>query len=248
MSQLDSGPTNNILAALPEAESESVGRHLTLFELPKELRLFGAGDPIRHLYFPRSGVISLVVPLESGDKIEVAMVGRDGVVGGSYLTGSAIWLNTATVQIPGSAWTLDVAAVRELDGGSASLRSLATAYEQTIVMQAQQSAACNAVHEMEARLCRWLLRCSDAACSQELAITQDYMAQMLGVRRTTVTLVAGDLQAAGLIAQRRGHVRLLDTAGLKSRACECYAAVNSRSEDLKHVALDRSRASLENLQ
>ena len=224
--------SNLMLAALTPPDRDALLPHLKVIELPQELVLFDAGDPMKAVYFPHMGIVSLVVDLTSGDMIEAAMVGRDGVVGGSAALNGDLSLNKAVVQLMGRASVADVEHVRALAESSVVFRTALMRHEQFVMAQAQQSAACNASHAVEARISRWLLRCRDLAGSDDIALTQEFLAEMMGVRRTSVSLVANTLQQAGLIKYRRGHIRVLDVEGLRDAACECYDTVRSHADRL----------------
>jgi CRP-like cAMP-binding protein len=224
--------SNQLLAALNAADREALLPHLKVVELPQELVLFDAGDTIKAVYFPHIGIVSLVVDLTSGDMIEAAMVGKDGVAGGSAALNGDLSLNKAVVQLAGRASVVDVEHVRALAADSTEFRTTLMRHEQFVMAQAQQSAACNASHTVEARIARWLLRCRDLAGSDDIALTQEFLAEMMGVRRTSVSLVANTLQQAGLIKYRRGHIRLLNVVGVQESACECYETVRAHADRL----------------
>jgi len=223
---------NQMLAALAPADRDTLLPHLKVVELPQEMVLFDAGDTIEAIYFPHVGIVSLVVDLTSGDMIEAAMIGRDGVVGGSAALDGDLSLNKAVVQLTGRASVVDVDHIRSLAERSTVFRTALMRHEQFVMAQAQQSAACNASHAVEARISRWLLRCRDLAGSDDIALTQEFLAEMMGVRRTSVSLVANTLQQAGLIKYRRGHIRVLDVKGLREAACECYETVRVHADRL----------------
>jgi CRP-like cAMP-binding protein len=224
--------SNHLLASLPAAELELLLPHLKAVELVHEAVLFDVGETIEQVYFPHSGVVSLVVSLASGELIETAMVGRDSLVGGSSALDGKVSLNKAIVQIAGHASVLGIERLRSAANTSIPFRTSLIRHEQLILVQAQQSAACNITHALEARLSRWLLRCRDLTGSEDLDLTQEFVSQMLGVRRTSVSIVAGSLQQAGLIRYRRGHIRILDVDGLREAACECYETIRAQSERL----------------
>jgi CRP-like cAMP-binding protein len=223
---------NQMLATLTQADRDALLPHLKVVELPQELVLFDAGDTVKAIYFPHAGIVSLVVDLTSGDMIEAAMVGRDGVVGGSAALNGDMSLNKAVVQLTGRASIAEVDRVRSIAESSVVFRTALMRHEQFVMAQAQQSAACNAAHAVEARISRWLLRCRDLAGSDDIALTQEFLAEMMGVRRTSVSLVANTLQQAGLIKYRRGHIRILDVEGLQEAACECYETVRAHADRL----------------
>jgi CRP-like cAMP-binding protein len=223
---------NHLLASLPSADFELLRPHLKQIELVHEKVLFEAGDTVTHIYFPHSGVISLVVELADGQMIEAAMIGRDSLVGGSSALDGKVALNKSIVQIPGAASILPVDRLRNAAEASVSFRTTLIRHEQVLLVQAQQSAACNASHTVEARLARWLLRSHDLSGDDLLQLTQEFLAQMLGVRRTSVTLVAKTLQGAGLIHYRRGKVQIIDLEGLREISCECHETVKAQYDRL----------------
>src|SRR5204863_1569376 len=177
-------------------------------------------------------IISLVVTLSTGEMIEAAMVGKDGIVGASAALDGKVSLSRAIVQIPGDALTCELDLLRKAALQSHPLLALLIRHEQTVYAQAQQSAACNAAHDVEARLCRWLLRARDLSDSDTLPFTQEFLAEMLGVRRTSVSLVAHTLQQAGMIKYARGRIQITNLEGLRETACECYGTVNAHYQAL----------------
>jgi CRP-like cAMP-binding protein len=194
--------------------------------------MVAAGDRLKRVFFPHSGVISLVVSLTGGGMVEVAMIGRDSVFGGSAALDGNISLTDAIVQLPGWASTLDVAILRSAAEESVAFRTTLIRHEQALFAQAQQSAACNAAHVAERRLARWLLRMHDLAEGDELHLTQDFLAQMIGVQRNSVSTVAHALQAAGILQYSRGSIEITDLEGLKLASCECYEAVKTQYQRL----------------
>jgi CRP-like cAMP-binding protein len=223
---------NHLLAALPAPVFEQLRPHLQTIELVQEVVLIAAGEPLVQVFFPHSGVISLVVSLTEGQAVEVAMIGRDSVFGGSAALDGCISLTDAIVQLPGTASTLEVERLRIVANQSIAFRTMLVRHDQVLFAQAQQSAACNASHPAESRLARWLLRMHDLAEAEELALTQEFLAQMIGVERNSVSLIAHRMQAAGLIKYNRGHIKITDIDGLKDVACECYEAVNMQHHRL----------------
>ena len=223
---------NLVLDALPAGDFESLRPHLKAFDLVQGDLLFDAGESVNWVYLPHSGVVSLVVGLADGQLIETAMVGRDSIVGASSALDGRVWLNRGLVQVAGDATILDVETLCRLAERSIGFRTTLIRHEQILMAQAQQSAACNASHGVEARLARWLLRTRDLTGGEILELTQEFLAQMLGVRRTSVSLVANTLQNAGFIRYRRGHVEIANLEGLQEVACECYATVKAHSDRL----------------
>jgi len=224
--------SNHLLASLEAGKLAALSPHLRFIELPQETVLYENGDTISAVYFPHDGIISLVVDLASGETIEAAMIGRDSVAGGSSAFDNKISLNRAIVQVAGAASMLDVDRFSALVEESNSFRAKVARHEQLTLAQAQQSAACNATHSIEARLARWLLRCRDLLGTDAIQLTQEFLAQMMGVRRTSVSIVANALQKRGLIRYRRGHIHIVDVDGLRQCSCECYQTLKSISARL----------------
>jgi CRP-like cAMP-binding protein len=214
--------SNLVLASLTATDFATLAPHLQSVDLPQETILYEAGDTVSRIYFPQTGVVSLVVNLGTGEIIEAAMLGRESVVGGMSALGDCLATSSAIVQIAGTASAIDVEHARGLAERSAGFRSVLIRQDQALLAQSHQSVACNAVHSIEGRLARWLLRCHDLTQSDDMPLTQEFLSEMLGVRRTSVTLTASMLQNAGLIRYKRGHIRLLDVEGLRDCACECY--------------------------
>jgi CRP-like cAMP-binding protein len=226
---------NRLLASLPSDVYSALTPHLKIVELKFGDILAEAGSEIRQVYFPYSGVISLVVDLSVGSMIETAMVGHDGVLNAAPALDGKVSLNKGIVQMAGSAGTLEVNRLRRLANEFKPFRSLLIRHEQVLFAQSQQSAACNASHTVEARMCRWLLHMRDFAGSDDLMLTQEFLAQMLGVTRPSVSIVASPLQKAGLIKYSRGRIQVLDVKGLKKEACECYDSVKAHYQRLLSV-------------
>jgi CRP-like cAMP-binding protein len=229
---------NHLLAALPASVFEQILPHLETMELVQEVVLIAAGEPLAQVLFPHSGVISLVVSLAEGQAVEVAMIGRDSVFGGLAALDGRISLTDAIVQLPGTASTLEVERLRTVANQSIAFRTMLIRHDQALSAQAQQSAACNASHPAESRLARLLLRMHDLAEADDLALTQEFLAQLIGVERNSVSLIAHKMQEAGLIKYNRGHIKIADIDGLKDVACECYAAVNIQHNRLLNEGYD----------
>jgi len=221
-----------MLASLPAGDFALLRPHLRPIELRHEAVLFDVGDTISRVYFPHSGIVSLVVDLTSGETVEAAMIGRDGVVGGSAALDGEASLSRAIVQIAGAGSELDLGTLRQVAEQSPACSKILIRHERTTLAQAQQGAACNAVHRLEARLARWLLWTRDLTGSDTLPLTQEFLAEMLGVQRTSISVVAHTLQKAGLITYRRGRIRVVDTDGLREAACECYETLKSHYDRL----------------
>jgi CRP-like cAMP-binding protein len=229
-----SSPANLLLDALPAADREALQPHLRRVEVAQHDVLFDVRDQIKDVHFPVDAAVSLVIPLSTGEIVETAMVGRDGVIGASAALNGRVTLSRAIVQLGGHFLVCAVEPLKELLKEHPHLRSLIGAHEQALFAQAQQSAACNATHVIESRFAKWLLRAADLCGSDELPLTQEYIAQMLGVRRTSVTLIARTLQEAAMIRYARGHIKLTDVRALRDTACECYETVkNNYAEILK---------------
>jgi CRP-like cAMP-binding protein len=224
--------TNLLLEALPANERSALQPHLRPETLTQHRTLFDVRDTIKEVYFPTTAAVSLVIPLSTGEIVESAMVGRDGAIGAAAALNGRLSLNRALVQIGGECLVCGVEPLRALLHDHSQMRSLIGAHEQALFAQAQQSAACNATHVIESRLARWLLRAADLSGRDELPLTQEYIAQMLGVRRTSVTVIARTLQEAGMIRYGRGHIKLLDAPALMETACECYQTVKSNYDNI----------------
>jgi CRP-like cAMP-binding protein len=220
------------LQALPEAEFEVLRPHISVVELVRETVLAEAGAPLTYVYLPHSGVISLMVSLSEGQTVDVAMVGRDSVVGALAALDGGISLTDAVVRLPGTASIVGVADFRAVADRSAAFRTLLARHEQALIAQAQQSAACNASHSVEARVARWLLRARDLWDSETLPLTQEFLAQMIGVQRNAVSIVAHELQRAGIIRYSRGQIEITNVEGLRETSCECYHAVKAQHDRL----------------
>jgi CRP-like cAMP-binding protein len=223
---------NALLASLSKSDAEALRPHLKSVHLEHKRVLFEAGDLISTVYFPAGSVISLVVSLSTGEMIEAAMIGKDGVLGASSALDGKVSLSRAIVQLAGPAFACEARALKGAALQSETLLSTLIRHEQALYAQAQQSTACMAAHDVHSRLCRWLLRARDLSGSDNLHFTQEFLAEMLGVRRTSVTMVAHTLQQAGMIKYRRGNIQLLDVDGLYDAACECYEAVKSQYSTL----------------
>ena len=222
---------NRLLASLPADDFAALQPHLKTVDMRFEDVLSDTGEAVTRVHFPHSGVISLVVEMSVGDMVETAMIGNDGVHNAASALDGKLSLNKGIVQIAGVASVIDADRLRAIADNSKMLRSIIIRHEQVLFAQSQQSAACNASHSVEARMCRWLLRMRDLA-GDDLTLTQEFLAQMIGVRRSSVSLVASTLQAAGFIRYRRGNVRILDVQGLQDSACECYGTVRAHYDRL----------------
>lgn len=218
---------NLLLASLSESDNAVLRPIMRPIAFPQGKILFESGDTIDVVYFPTSAIVSLVVNLSTGETVEAAMVGRDGVVGASAALDGKISLSRAIVQIGGDGFHCDLQALKRAALSSETLLGALVRHEQTVYAQAQQSAACIAAHHVDARLCRWMLRARDLSGSDTLPFTQEFLAEMLGVQRSSVSVVAHTLQQAGFIKYSRGRIQITNLEGLQESACECYATVNN---------------------
>ena len=238
MPLLHSPNQNHLLAALPAAEFEAVAAHLELVPLPLGQMLYEPGGQLQHAYFPTTAVASLHYVMESGASAESAGVGNEGVVGISMFMGGDTTPSSAVVLIAGHAYRLKASVLKQEFGRAGMMQGLLLRYTQALITQMIQTAACNRHHTVEQQLCRWLLLTRDRIPSRELIMTQELVARMLGVRREGITEAAGNLQNAGLISYRRGHITVLGRSGLEARACECYAVVKNETarllSDVRH--------------
>jgi CRP-like cAMP-binding protein len=216
---------NHLLAALPPAEFERLSPHLGLVPLRLGEILYEPGGQMQHAYFPTTSIVSLHYVMESGASAETAGVGNEGVVGISLFMGGDTTPSSAVVQTAGHAYRLAGRLLKQEFNRAGPMQHLLLRYTQALITQMIQTAACNRHHSVEQQLCRWLLLTLDRLPSRELVMTQELVASMLGVRREGITMAAGNLQQAGLIRYRRGHIAVLERAGLEARACECYAVV-----------------------
>jgi CRP-like cAMP-binding protein len=217
---------NQLLAALPAAELAAWGGSLAPVELRLGQMLYEPGSPFRHVYFPTTAVISLHYVTESGASAEAAGVGNEGLVGVAIFLGGDSTPSSAVVQTAGRAWRLERQVLLERFEQGGPLQALLLRYTLALIAQVTLSGACNRHHSIEQQLCRWLLCTLDRIPSGELVMTQELVASTLGVRRESITEVAGRLQKAGLIRYRRGHISVVGRKGLESLVCECYGVVH----------------------
>jgi CRP-like cAMP-binding protein len=220
---------NKLLAALPRDHFDRLLPHLTSVSLPQGLVLYEAGDEVDQVYFPHYGMLSLLAVLRDGKAIETATVGREGVVGAMAGLGLYKSLVRVVVQMPLALSKIAATHFRTVAGGSEVIRNLCIRYNEVLLSQARVTAACNALHPIEARFCRWLLQSADRAASDTVPLTQEFLAEMLGVRRTSVTEVASKVQNAGVITYSRGMIKILDRPALARMSCECYETLLDQS-------------------
>jgi CRP-like cAMP-binding protein len=221
-------PSNLFLAALPAAEQAQLLPHLRLVEIAQGEVLCEADAAISHVLFIESGMISLVTAMQDGGAVENATLGRESVFGVLSALGLHRSNVRAVMQIAGSVWRIRVEDFREVFERSATVRQLVLLSCELMLAQLQQTAACNALHSAERRLCRWILQVHDRIDSDRIELTHEFLAQMLAVRRPTVSLILQDLQTAGLIRYSRGRIAVLDRKGLEKRACECAEVLRDR--------------------
>ncbi len=238
--QLSENSTNHILDALPAVARERWFASLTPSYLAIKSVLFEPGQVVEQVYFPLDGVISLVTPLRDGTVVEVATVGNEGVVGVPLVPGGSLAVR-AVSSVAG--WVLPMKAPAYMDAvqSEQALRDIVNDYLQAIFGQISQAAACNRLHSNEERLSRWLLMSQDRVGTDTFAITHEFLGQMLGSRRATVTLSAGVLQAAGLIRYHRGQVTITDRPGLEAVACECYRVIREELDSVLITAVEGRR-------
>ena len=216
---------NHLLAALPAAEFERLASHLELVPMLLGDTLYEPGGQLSHVYFPTTAIVSLLYIMESGVSAEIAGVGNEGVLGISLFMGGDTTPSSAVVQTAGHGYRLQGRLLKEEFNRAGLMQRLLLRYTQALVTQMFQTGACNRHHSIEQQLCRWLLLTLDRMPTNELVMTQELVASTLGVRREGITEAAGNLQRAGLISYRRGHISVLKRSGLETRACECYAVV-----------------------
>lgn len=237
------GPTvhhNQILSRLNGIHADYIGRRAREVSFVHGDIIGKTGQTIEDVIFPRSGMISLVVDLRTGGRIESAMIGCLGVIGGASLFGADVHTSTAFAQLPGTGWVLKASDLSELAERSPEVRRLMFRNEQYLLAQAQQTAACNAKHRIPQRLATWIVRAQHASGENEFLLTQEYLAQMLGVQRASVSMFAGALQDKGLIFYRRGRVRIIDRSGLEAEACECHDTLHRQHAHLFGHTADQS--------
>jgi CRP-like cAMP-binding protein len=223
---------NHILEALTQPERDRLFPHLRLVQLPLGKVLYESGDTLRHIYFPTDSIVSLLYMFQGGESAEIAVVGNDGAIGVALFMGGETTTNRAIVQSAGSAYQLAGARLKEEFGRHGAMLHILLRYTQALITQMSQTAVCNRHHSVDQQLCRWLLLSLDRLPSAELSMTQELIANMLGVRREGVTEAAGKLQKLGVIRYRRGQITVLDRRRLERLSCECYAVVKKETDRL----------------
>ena len=223
---------NHLLAALPDAEWQRWCTHLEAVEMPLGQVLYESGGTLKHVYFPTNAIVSLLYVMENGASAEIALVGNEGIVGISLFMGGESTPSRAVVQSAGQGYRMTAEAMKDEFNRAGPVLHLLLRYTQALITQMAQTAVCNRHHSLDQQLCRWLLLSLDRLQDSELLMTQELIANMLGVRREGVTEGALKLQNAGLISYSRGRIKVLDRAGLERRTCECYAVVKKEYDRL----------------
>jgi CRP-like cAMP-binding protein len=224
--------SNRLLAALPEEDYRALLPFLEPVVLPLGMALYESGEVQGYVYFPTSSIISLLYVLENGSSAEIAVTGREGLVGIALFMGGETTPNRAVVQSAGAGYRIKAEALKQHFEVGGALQLLLLRFTQALITQMTQTAVCNRHHSVDQQLCRWLLLSLDRLPSNELVMTQELIANMLGVRREGVTEAAGKLQADGLVTYSRGHITVLDRKKLEARVCECYAVVKKEYDRL----------------
>lgn len=224
--------TNRILRNLPGSALGLLRPHLQPVVWGSQELILEAGNPIQHVYFPETAVISLVTPFLDGGVPELASIGREGVSGCISAIGSKTSFSRWIAQVQGRALQCPAKVFEDAFQKSQTLRQVAICYLEALQCQIMQSVACNALHPVEARCCRWILTMRDRADTDEIRLTQEFLSEILSVHRSSVSLAVGTLQQAGYLKANRGSIRILDRAGLEAVTCECYAIVHDRFETL----------------
>ena len=222
---------NRILSRVTPADFSVLEPHLRVVELEQGRVIADSRRRLHHVYFPHGGILSSIVELKSGLAIETGMIGNDGVFGALQAIDDRLSLNKVLVQVAGRSSVVDAAVIKHLAESSADFRSLMIKYERFFLGQVQQTTACNALHSIEERTCKWLVRMHDLV-GGDLPLTQEFLAQMMGVQRTSVSGVASRLQEEGLIEYHRGKVRIVSIDGVERRACECCEVVREQYADI----------------
>ena len=236
MAHLANPSENHLLASLPEPEWQRWHPHLEPVDLPLGAVLYESGDTMGHVYFPTTAIVSLLYVMEDGASAEIAVVGNEGIVGVSLFMGGESTSSRGVVQSAGRGYRMKAQVLKE-EFKRAPVLHLLLRYTQALITQMAQTAVCNRHHTIDQQLCRWLLLSLDRLQGKELVMTQELIANMLGVRREGVTEAALKLQEAGLIRYSRGRITILDRPGLEARTCECYKVVKNEYDRLLPVTL-----------
>ncbi|MFN6463018.1 MAG: Crp/Fnr family transcriptional regulator [Nostoc sp. DedVER02] len=218
---------NKLLAALPTSDYERLVPHLKLVSLPTRQVIYEPGEPIKQVYFPQNAVISIVTCMKDGSTVEVGIVSNEGMVGIPVILGGNTTTTKAFVQIAGTGMQMDADVLRTEFNQGGAIQKLLLRYVRAVYTELTQSCACNRLHSLEERLARWLLTVSDRLESEEFLLTQEFIAQMLGVRRSGVTVAASALSRAGMISYQRGQINILNREDLEATSCECYRVIQN---------------------
>ena len=233
--------SNRLLAALPAEDYQRLASHLEFVELSLHQVLYEQGEPIEYVYFPDRAIVSLVTVMEDGTTMEVSLVGQEGMVGIPAILGGYTTTTQAIVQVADRALRMSANALRTEFNRGGALQKLLLHYTQFLLAQVSQTAICNRLHPLEARFARWLLLVQDSIQSNELPLTQEFVAQMLGVRRSGITVAAGTLRQSGIIYYTRGRITVLNRQSLEATACECYRVIQKEY----NVLLENGRKKLD---
>ncbi|RCJ33207.1 Crp/Fnr family transcriptional regulator [Nostoc punctiforme NIES-2108] len=237
---------NKLLAALPTSDYERLAPHLKLVSLPTRQVIYEPREPITHVYFPQHAVISIVTIMEDGSTVEVGIVSNEGMVGIPVILGGNTTTTKAFVQVAGAGMQMDADVFRSKFNRGGAIQKLLLRYVRAVYTELTQSCACNRLHTLEERLARWLLTVSDRLESEEFPLTQEFIAQMLGVRRSGVTVAASTLSQAGMIRYQRGQINILNRENLEATSCECYGVIQNEfarllGNQLRRVGVARRR-------
>lgn len=232
MSKIETSPSNRLLGALSDEALNRLSINLEPVDMHLGQVLYEAGEELKYVYFPVTSIVSLLCILESGASAEIAMVGNEGIVGVSMFMSGKTSMNRAVVQSAGAGYRLKTKFLKKEFSLSGSMTQLLLRYTQALITLMAQTAVCNRHHSLEQQFCRWLLLSLDRLESNELLVTQELIANMLGVRRETVTEAAGKLQRLGAIHYQRGHITVLDRTKLETHSCECYQVVKNEFDRL----------------
>ena len=230
--QAESPKHNHLLAALPRNDLARIEPHLEYVRMPLGEALYEAGGHLQHVYFPTTSIVSLLYVMEDGSSAEIAVVGNEGILGISLFMGGETTPSRAVVQSEGHGYRLRSQLLKQEFNRAGPMMHLLLRYTQALITQMAQTAVCNRHHSVDQQLCRWLLLSLDRLSGNDLTMTQELIANMLGVRREGVTEAAGDLRDAGIIEYSRGHIKVLDRGQLERRVCECYAVVKKEFDRL----------------
>ncbi|WP_445628944.1 Crp/Fnr family transcriptional regulator [Nostoc sp. DSM 114167] len=232
---------NRLLAALPTSDYERLISHLKLVPLPTRQVLYEPGEPVTQVYFPQQAVVSIVTIMQDGSTVEIGIVSNEGMVGIPVILGGKTTTTKAFVQVAGAAMQMDADVLRTEFNRGGAIQKLLLRYVRAIYTELTQSCACNRLHTLEERLARWLLTVSDRLESEEFPLTQEFIAQMLGVRRSGVTVAASTLSRAGMIRYQRGQISIINREDLEATCCECYRVIQKEFARLLGNQLRRDR-------